>query len=103
MSLHGIYLLQVMDIRTCPQLLRCNLGCEITLRFTHKLKSTSESVRTGVDQMINAALTRRGIFGPMRFVTEAERNGNADVQYSLRHQCFECLLQEEVTASDVSP
>ena len=39
----------------------------------------------------------------MRFVTEAERNGNADVQYSLRHQCFECLLQEEVTASDVSP
>jgi len=39
----------------------------------------------------------------MRFVTEEERNGNVDVQYSLRHQSSECLLREEVTASDVSP
>jgi hypothetical protein len=53
--------------------------------------------------MINAALTRRGISGLMRFATEAERNGNVDVQYSLRHQCFESLLREEVTASDVCP
>jgi hypothetical protein len=92
-----------MNIRTCPQSLRCKLGCEIALRFTHKLKSASDYIRTSADQFINAPLTQRGISGLMRFVTEEERNGNVDVQYSLRHQCFECLLREEVTASDVSP
>jgi len=53
--------------------------------------------------MISAALTRRGISGLMHFVTEEERNGNVDVQYSLHHQRFECLLREGVAASDVSP
>jgi hypothetical protein len=39
----------------------------------------------------------------MRFVTVEEKDGGVDEQCSLRHQCFECPLREEVKASDVPP
>lgn len=93
-----------MNIRTCPQSLRCKLVCEVTLQFTHKLNSISDSVKgSGNKRRTLAALTRRGISGLMRFLIEAERNENVDVQYSLCHRCYECLLREEATASDVRP